>query len=278
MNLSYSSFFQELERDFERIKNSDKNLIDKSQEIILFLEKKLKKLNKWLKKYQFESQKEEIYFFKELRPTLFSKIILYRHIFRIETTLPAGRKAKRKHYSKELSLAQSQTREEREFYQYYRARATYKNHLYFVRRSYKDIMTDDPMQLYFDSKISTSHEFQVAKIICADMLINFLENKIDEIDFKKGTPNAREKVSYTWSGNKIDLIELIYAIKHAGMINHGNVDVKELAIHLGKVFNIELEDNIYRIYQDIKLRKTVRTKFLNYITDNLNQRMIEEDQ
>ena len=73
------------------------------------------------------------------------------------------------------------------------------------------------------------------------------------------------------------MVELIYALKHAGLINNGNTDVKELATHLGKVFNIDLEDNIYRIYQDIKLRKIVRTKFLNRITDNFNQKLNEED-
>ena len=66
-------------------------------------------------------------------------------------------------------------------------------------------------------------------------------------------------------------------LKHAGLINNGNTEVKELATHLGKVFNIELEDNIYRIYQDIKSRKTVRTKFLNKLADNLNNKLNEED-
>ena len=101
--------------------------------------------------------------------------------------------------------------------------------------------------------------------------------KIDEINDKNGAANFRDPINYSWSGSKIDLVELIYALKHSGLINNGNTEVKELATHLGKVFNIELEDNIYRIYQDIKLRKTVRTKFLNKLADNLNQKLNEED-
>ncbi|MHB0756241.1 RteC domain-containing protein [Polaribacter sp. M15] len=247
------------------------------KKIISFLEKKLKKLNKWVKNYSFECQKEEIYFFKELKPSLISKILFYQNVLKIESTLPPGKKAKRKHYIKAINKLSVKTREDRDFFEYYRSRATYNDHKYFVRRPYKDIFRDDPMQLYFDSKISTSHEYQVAKLISSDMLVNYLERKIDEINQKTGAANFRDPVNYIWSGTKIDLVELIYALKHARLINNGNTDVKELATHLGKIFNIELEDNIYRIYQDIKLRKTVRTKFLNKLADNLNQKLDEED-
>lgn len=277
MNSFCTPFFQELERDFVLLKSSESNTIVGCQKIIYFLEKKLKKLNKWLKNHSFECEKNEIYFFKELKPSLISKILFYQNVLKIESTLPPGKKAKRKHYIKAINKLSDQTMVDRNFYEYYRSRAMYNDHKYFVRRSYKDILRDDPMQLFFDSKISTSHEYQVAKLINTDMLINYLERKIDEINDKSGAANFRDFVSYTWSGTKIDLVELIYALKHAGLINNGNTEVKELATHLGLVFNIELEDNIYRIYQDIKLRKTVRTKFLNKLADNLNQKLNEED-
>ena len=277
MNSFCTPFFQELERDFVFLKSSESNTIVGCQKIIYFLEKKLKLLNKWLKNHSFECEKKEIYFFKELKPSLISKILFYQNVLKIESTLPPGKKAKRKHYIKAINKLTEVTRENRDFYEYYRSRATYNDHKYFVRRPYKDILRDDPMQLFFDSKISTSHEYQVAILIGSDMLVNYLERKIDEINDKNGAANFRAPINYSWSGSKIDLVELIYALKHAGLINNGNTEVKELATHLGKVFNIELEDNIYRIYQDIKLRKTVRTKFLNKLADNLNNKLNEED-
>ena len=277
MNSFCTPFFQELERDFVLLKSSESNTIVGCQKIIYFLEKKLKLLNKWLKNYSFDCEKNEIYFFKELKPSLISKILFYQNVLKIESTLPPGKKAKRKHYIKSINKLSEHTRENRDFYEYYRSRATYNDHKYFVRRPYKDILRDDPMQLFFDSKISTSHEYQVAILIGSDMLVNYLERKIDEINDKNGAANFRDPINYSWSGSKIDLVELIYALKHSGLINNGNTEVKELATHLGKVFNIELEDNIYRIYQDIKLRKTVRTKFLNKLADNLNQKLNEED-
>lgn len=277
MNTYCLPFFQELERDFEVRKNTCSNSIEHSQEMIYFLEKKLKEINQWVKTFCFSTEIDEIHFFKELKPSLVSKILYYKHILKIESTLPSGKKCKRKHYLKALNKASQLRKENREFYEYFRCRATYSDSDYFIRRPYKDIMRCHSMQLYFDSKLSTSHDYEVANLISADMLINYLENKIDELDNHNGTIQYSQPINYSWSGTKIDLVELIYALKYSNLINNGNVDVKELATHIGKIFNIELDDSIYRIYQDIKIRKTVRTKFLNSLVDNLNQKLMEEE-
>jgi len=277
MNTFCIPFFQELERDFELRKNTQSNSIEHSQEMIFFLEKKLKEINQWVKTFCFTTEIDEIHFFKELKPSLVSKILYYKYILKIESTLPHGKKGTRKHYIKALNKASQHGKENREFYEYFRCRATYSDTDYFIRRPYKDIIRNHSMLLYFDSKIATSHDYEVANLICADMLINYLENKIDEIDNQNGTIHYGQQINYSWSGTKIDLVELIYALKHSKLINNGNTDVKELATHIGKIFNMELDDSIYRIYQDIKVRKTVRTKFLNSLVDNLNQKLMEED-
>jgi hypothetical protein len=277
MNTYCKPFFQELERNFELHNSSCCNSIEHSQHMILFLENKLKHIHKWVKTFCFVKEDDEIYFFKELKPSLVAKIIYYKYILKIESSLPIDKKGKRKHYNKALSEASRWGKENREFYKYYRCKSTYCDTNYFIRRPYEAIIHNHPMLLYFDSKIATSHDYLVAILMGSDMLVKYLEHKIEEIDNNTGSNSHVQPVNYAWSGTKIDLVELIYALKHAKLINNGNVDVKELATHIGKVFNLELEDSIYRVYQDIKLRKTVRTKFLNSLADNLNQKLTEED-
>jgi len=46
---------------------------------------------------------------------------------------------------------------------------------------------------------------------------------------------------------------------------------------LGRMLNVDIEDGLYRAYLDIKARKNNKTKFLNTLSENLNQKMIEED-
>lgn len=105
MNTFCIPFFQELERDFELLKSTYSNIIEQSQKMIFFLEKKLKQINKWVKTFCFATEKDEIYFFKELKPSLVSKILYYKYILKIESTLPPGKKGKRKHYIKALDKA-----------------------------------------------------------------------------------------------------------------------------------------------------------------------------
>ena len=68
MNPYCVTFFNEFENEFEILKNSITDAINQANELIKFIEKKIKELYRWLKTYVFESISEEIYFFKELKP------------------------------------------------------------------------------------------------------------------------------------------------------------------------------------------------------------------
>ena len=50
-----------------------------------------------------------------------------------------------------------------------------------------------------------------------------------------------------WTGNAIDLVELIYGIDVMGCINNGNMPLKQLAPVLYKIFGVDSKD-CYRFY------------------------------
>ena len=54
-----------------------------------------------------------------------------------------------------------------------------------------------------------------------------------------------------WTGNAIDLVELIYGIDEMGCINNGTMPLKQLAPLLYKIFGVESKD-CYRFYTDRK--------------------------
>ena len=81
-----------------------------------------------------------------------------------------------------------------------------------------------------------------------------------------------------WTGNAIDLVELIYGINEMGCINNGNMPLKQLAPLLYKIFGIESKD-CYRFYIDIKRRKNEsRTYFLDRMQEKLNERMLRDEE
>ena len=81
-----------------------------------------------------------------------------------------------------------------------------------------------------------------------------------------------------WTGKPIELVELIYGISVMGSINDGAVPLKELVEELFGVFGVESSKGCYRIYNDIKMRKSdSRTYYLDCMREVLNHKRREED-
>ena len=277
MNPYCVTFFNEFENEFEILKNSITDAINQANELIKFIEKKIKELYRWLKTYVFESISEEIYFFKELKPKLTSKLIFYNNVIKLESNMPVGKKLKQKYFEKLLNKIYQYSRKNRDFYQYYRSRATYNDEQYFVRSTEKTLIINHYFELNYDIQLCSSHDYKTAIIMCNDLFSALLVDKLEKINNSCSIEHPFLQSNLNWTGNKIDLIEVIYALHHQKVINGGNIDIKELATHFGYVFNIDLEENIYRSYVDIKNRKTIKTKFLNNLSENLNTKMIEEE-
>lgn len=94
-------------------------------------------------------------------------------------------------------------------------------------------------------------------------------------------PSANEKnntPALQWTGNAIDLVEMIYGISEMGCINNGNIQLNELAPVLYTFFGVNSKD-CYRFYTDIKRRKNdSRTYFLDKMQVKLNEKMRRDDE
>ena len=89
------------------------------------------------------------------------------------------------------------------------------------------------------------------------------------------TPTTR---TLRWTGNAIDLVEMIYGIHEMGCINDGEIPLKQLAPALYSFFGVETKD-CYRFYTDIKRRKTVsHTQFLEQMQARLNERIRRDEE
>ena len=277
MDLNYINYFNEFEREYEVLKNTSDDVLTVSLEIIHYIEKKLKELHKWLKNHVFKTLQEEIYFFKELKPRMVSKLLFYKELLKLEASLPPSKKKKRKHYEELLTAIHQYVITNKEFYEYYRSRTSFRDEDLFVRHCYKDIIRYDCCLINFDSKLSTSHDFNVATIIANDMFTSYLENKLDELNGKCKFNSTQIDHKFNWTGTKVDLTEIVYGFQAAGSINNGNFDLKEFAIFLGTMLNVEIDSNLYGNYSDIKSRKVSKTRFINTMSDKLIEKMDNED-
>ena len=98
------------------------------------------------------------------------------------------------------------------------------------------------------------------------------------------TPIADEKKNINmaspicWTGNAVDLVEMVYGICVMGSVNDGDVKFKDLAQAMYQFFGVKAKD-CYRFYTDIRRRKNYsRTYFLDKMQEKLNDKMRKDDE
>ena len=90
--------------------------------------------------------------------------------------------------------------------------------------------------------------------------------------------NANTASPICWTGNAVDLVEMVYGICVMGSVNDGDVKFKDLAQAMYQFFGIKAKD-CYRFYTDIRRRKNhSRTYFLDRMQEKLNDKMRKDDE
>ncbi len=265
-NLNEQLNFLELEEEDTILKS------EKSLEIIIGALQQLKSL---VTKSNFRSQKQEIFFFKTIKPQFTSKLIFHNSVYKIETKKPfGGDRVVLKYYRNELLKIKRYFDSNIDFYKYYRTGSIYLDYKYFVRGRFDVKLILESFYFEADNTFSTSHDFKVAKILAHDLLEVYLENRLVEVANQKKSPklkNKKQKKIY-WTAPKVSLVELLYALNSAGVFNNGALDLKDLADHFEEVFEIDL-GQYRRVFLEIRQRKIQPTKFLDALKDALQKRM-----
>ena len=235
----------------------------------------IEKLKEIFEKEKTKSQEYEIDFFKNIKPKFTSKLIYYNAIFKIETKKPhGGERILKKYLNNELDKLKRYFDNNLDFYKYYRTGSNYLDHKYFTRGKFDIKLALDSFYFEVDHTFSTSHDFKVAKIMAHDLIQVYLEDKLLMLENKepKEKSQVNPKVKQTWTGSKVALIELLYALHTEGVFNNGASDLKDIAEYFENIFNIDL-GQYHRAFLEIRMRKSDQTKFLNGLKEKLVKRM-----
>jgi len=263
-----------LEFELKRIEDEGLPLLKKAERSIYCINESLKQIKQFVITQQFQSQDDEILFFKEIKPSIYSKLIYFVKIFHIESKRPDGSdKSKKKYLLNELSKLENFFSENLEFYQYMRNNRTFLDDKFFVRGKLDLRLSIDPYVYDVDPSFSTGLDYKVAQILANKLISIYLNSEIEALikkEFVKSKQGTLLKGKYVWTAHKNSLVEMIYAFKAVHAINEGDFDINEFALHLGAFLNIELGD-IYRTFLEIKGRNN-QTKFL----DSLKQALIDK--
>jgi hypothetical protein len=267
-----------LDEELEQIGRKFPDFLKKTEQSILCVKKCLQDLKDCICNNPFDSTDDEIFFFKEIKPSIFRKLIFYIEVFRIESRRPVGNCCDQKKYLlREQKKLRSFFNENVEFYTYYRNKSTHLDEKYFLRNKLDIHLCIDDYFFNSDPCFSTSRDCKVARILANDMLNNHLNEQLNLLDHPKEQPRPEtSKCKSVWTDPKIALIELVYALQATGSINNGSCDIREIAHLFETIFNIELGD-FYRSFMEIKTRQNP-TKFLDTLRSALIHKIEEQDE
>lgn len=237
----------------------------------------LERLKTFLLKYKFRDKAEEIGFFRDTKPQFAAKLIYYNEIYNIATNKPFGsKKVLRKYYRNELRKLEIFFEENADFYKYCRTGNRSLDNQYFIRGKQNIRLTLDSFYLQADSRFSTSHDYKRARLLANDRIKDYIELQLANLDNDIAVQNVPEN-KMKWTGSKVALVELIYALHAESVLSNGKAELKETAAYFEKMFDIDL-GQFHRAFLEIRGRKSDRTKFLTALTNTLVARMDDADE
>jgi hypothetical protein len=276
-----NELFDELKHELSIITERAGNIIETSRESSTITLKYINRLKKYINNYQFQDIAEEINFFKNIKPKFLAKLIYFQKVYKIQFHLPLGyAEMVKNHYLKELEKINDFFKVNSELYSYYRSGATSLDEIYFTRKELDSWILLNSEDYETDFLFTTIYDQKLAKILAFKLVSEFLKSEIKKLEISNknaGEGELEKGNQINWTGPKVALVELLYALQSAGSFNNGTVDLKELANHFQSYFNVDL-GNYYRTFQDMRIRKINRTTFLDLLKGRLIQRMDETDE
>lgn len=265
----------DIEINLNKIESSENNLLSKKRLAINYLLGSAIQLKSFIIKYKFKTEDEEILFFKEIKPQIYSKLLFYVRTLNIEENKPVSSSlAEQSYFAEELRKLELSFTNSLEFYRYYRMGSTAHDHKYFLRKEYCAALDKDPSLLEKDLNFATTCDYEVSNIIANDMLKAYLIYRIKELNENINADLLSQIATkqMQWTGTKVSLVELAYGIHASKSINYGNVDLKDLIKRFEFFFNIEMGD-FYHTFLEIRERKKNRTQFIDLLRNSLIERM-----
>ena len=242
---------------------------------IMLCKKAMVKLKNYISSYSFESPQDEIHFFKVLKPQFYSKYIFFINVYNFIIQKPAGGDDIVKDYiTYELADLKRFFDHNQAFYQYYRSGAVQMDEIYFLRGGFDVLAELEDFEE--DAIYSTSYDYKLSKIIANEKYQEYLNLELQKIiQHNDQPPENGVDLPLTWTANKTDLVELIYALVALGVFNNGNSDIKAVVNFFQLAFHVDL-GAYYHKYTDITRRKKEKTSFLDKLKLALLRRIDEK--
>jgi len=275
------SLYEEMELNLAEIDIKDNAYLQNSRLSSGIILNYISRLKTFVNNYKFLTKDEEINFFKHLKPKFYSLLIYHQKVISILSHIPLTTLNEIKsYYLNELRKINDFFNSNHEFVTYYRSQTSSFDEIYFLRKEPDSWLLMNFEDYETDLNFTTIYDHKISKIVAFEFLSEFIKSTLAKLEIQHDQSGGQKNIPQTnvnWTGSKVSLVELLYALQSAGSCNNGTIDLKQLANHFEKIFNIDL-GNYYRVFQEMRIRKINRTTFLDQLKDRLIHRMDESDE
>jgi hypothetical protein len=225
----------------------------------------------------FQDEREEIWFFKQEKPRFYRWQIYYMERFAIENGKPIlPGEPLEDYYRDQLKYIDRFFRQHEFHYQYFKLGATELDKQYFIRgNQIQDLLSPEVPQV--DSSFSTAEEYLISKFMAYELLQEYLTEELSAARKNPSEPaNPRQK-KLEWTGESVNLIELIYGIYETRQVNNGKADLSDLMELFQDCFKVNL-NRYFRRFTEIKQRKAMsKTRYVDEMRAAINKRIDDGD-
>ena len=260
---------EQLENEILVIKESSLNMLVVYDNIISYLRNVMDAYRGEIYRREFQTTQEEIDFFKIHKQIPQSQLIYYLQLRALELQFPYYNKSRKKQQLKKIEKINKFFHLHLEFSKYMEMDQQHLDVQYFTRSflGQNEITSQGNHQI--DPRFNTSHDILLSKYKVYKMLMpKLMSEVIKSNELQVSTTGIKLK----WTASKVALIELLYALQVNCSINNGRTELITIASVFEDLFEIKL-DNIYKTFSEIKSRKVSRTKFLDELTWQFEQKM-----
>lgn len=275
--MEFKLLAQGLLKDLEKVQQTTPVILKQSHISILLCRKLLTKYRREIVTNGFESKKDEIIFFKEIKQVPLFRLIYYKEVLRVEKNFPKGSDRKKKKFIEEqLMRYQNFFSKNFDFGQYIESQNTHFDEYYFTRKFNDEFPVISSSFIIEDVDFNTPKDVNLGQLRAYMLMVKYLNKKRASLRNNKRFSSIKHNSGLVWTGSYAAFVELTYGLKTIGVLNNGATEIKRVIEELGDFLGVS-KGNHSRTYNEIKSRKSSRVKFFDKISESLLQKMDDED-
>jgi hypothetical protein len=234
-------------------------------------------VNSYVESTSFPNAESEIYYFKNACPYLLSEIFYHQ--------LSLSYFTKKEQFTTARALKQfckGKIRSIKEHFETYHDILCYcasghsnRDSEFFLQKSSPNPILFDESLLFLGSTPLSGYSIILGRSMAYYRMKKMFRNDMQKssIDPKstESVPSRKTVFSLDWTAQKVNLVELAYALHAENCFNQGECDIAQIMKYLEQVFNVSV-GNFYDTYSDIRARKCP-TQFLSRLQEKLTQKI-----